>query len=96
MTESQIQKQIIDALKIAGHLVFRMNAGQTSYNVKLAPKGTPDLLTISPKGKITWIEVKAGKGKLRDSQVVMHHDLKRRGQRVIVAYNSTQIQECFD
>ena len=85
MTESEIQKQIITYLKLSNYLVFRMNSGKTQYNVQLCPKGTPDLLAISPQGKTLWIEVKTASGKLRESQVKMIADLESRGQKVIIA-----------
>lgn len=85
MSESEIQKQIIDALKLSGHLLFRMNAGKAANNIRLCPKGTPDLLAISRGGKTTWIEVKTPSGALRPAQKEMIADLESRGQRVIVA-----------
>lgn len=84
MTESQIQKQIIDYIRLLNGLVFRMNAGSTKHNVKLAPKGTPDLFTVTPFGAY-WIEVKTATGKLRKSQVAMIKKLRDMGQIVIVA-----------
>ena len=85
-TESIIQKEIIDYLKKIGALVFRMNSGSTKYNVKLAPKGTPDLLTVLcyPHNKAIWLEVKTEKGDLRDSQISMITELHNRGQEVYV------------
>jgi len=84
MTESQIQKQIMDYLKSLGALVFRMNSGNAKYNVKLAPSGTPDLLAVL-RTQTVWIEVKTETGTLRDSQRFMIKELEGRGQKVIVA-----------
>ena len=84
MTESQIQKQIIDYLKSLGALVFRMNSGNAKHNVKLAPSGTPDLLVVL-RTQTVWIEVKTETGTLRDSQRFMIKELEARGQRVIIA-----------
>lgn len=91
MTESTTQKQIISALKLSGFLIFRMNAGRTTHNVHLSPPGTPDLLTVSPRGETIWIEVKGPKGKLRPAQETMIADLEKRGHRVIVARNVADV-----
>ena len=84
LSESEIQKQIIDHCTNMGALVFRMNAGSRQYNNKQAPKGTPDLFVVL-NGKCLWIEVKTEKGKVSDIQQEMHTRLINMGQRVIVA-----------
>jgi len=85
MTESEIQKGIIDYSKAAGCICIRMNSGYSGRNnIKLSPPGTPDLLIISRAGVI-WVEVKTGKGGLRQSQIEMHGRLRELGQTVIVA-----------
>lgn len=82
--EGIIQKSIIKFCEDLGGKVFRMNAGQVKYNVKLSPKGTPDLYVVLP-GKSLWIEVKKKTGKVSDVQEEMHEELTSLGQRVIVA-----------
>lgn len=95
MNESTIQKQITDYLKLRGALVFRMNAGSIKRNVKLAPDGTPDILAILP-WKTIWIEVKAGKSKLRKSQELMIKELEMRGQIVIIARSIDDVIGALD
>jgi hypothetical protein len=86
MTESEIQKQIIDYAIVKGCEVFRMNAGKSGrYNTRLCPPGTPDLLIVGHVG-CTWVEVKAKDGKLRATQDKMHKILRGFRQQVIVAY----------
>jgi len=92
MTESQIQKEIIEALKLHGALVFRLNSGSRQKNVKLCPSGTPDILAILPH-KTLWIEVKTEKGILRPSQEKMISELIKRGQIVLVARSVDQVIE---
>ena len=82
-SEGTIQKEIIDLLKLRGSLVFRMNAGSAKYNVKLAPRGTPDLLAVLP-GTAIWLEVKTPKGKVSEDQFNMINDLRDRGELVYV------------
>jgi len=83
-TESAIQKEIIDYLKLRNALVFRLNAASMSSRIKPCPPGTPDILAITYNG-VLWVEVKTEKGKLRPSQEKMHAELQERGQRVIIA-----------
>ena len=84
MTESEIQKQIIDYCTAKGALVFRMNAGSRNYNNKQAPKGTPDLFVVK-KPVAVWVEVKTPTGKVSEVQEKMHDRLRELGQRVIIA-----------
>jgi hypothetical protein len=90
MTESTIQKQIIDYCKAKNCIVMRMNSGARNYNVKLCPPGTPDLLIIRDYNNdefsnVVWIEVKTEKGKVSKVQKEMHVELFARDQCVIVA-----------
>ena len=84
MTETEIQKEIIEYLKTIGAIVFRMNSGRAKNNVKLCPPGTPDLMAVLKTG-IIWIEVKTETGTLRDTQVKMHKKLTDLNQNVIIA-----------
>jgi len=84
-SEADIQREIKDYLEYANYLVFRMNAGRAKKNVTGAPAGTPDLFSISPKGRHLWIEVKTEDGELSPVQASMHTKLMERGDSVIVA-----------
>jgi len=92
MTESQIQKQIIDYLKLSGYLVFRMNSGKARNNIRLCPPGTPDLLAVSSKGNL-WIEVKTDSGKCTKEQNDMQYDLRKTGEQVIIARSLDDVKE---
>jgi hypothetical protein len=39
LKESDLQRDAINLLKVAGWLVFRMNAGRAKFNVSLCPAG---------------------------------------------------------
>jgi Holliday junction resolvase len=90
--EGIIQKDIIKFCESLGGKVFRMNSGQVKYNVKLSPKGTPDLLAILPNRSL-WIEVKKKDGKVSGVQKDMHKELTELGQCVIVARCIDDIME---
>lgn len=83
-TESDIQREIVEQLRLRGALVFRMNAGRGRQNQRLAPPGTPDLLCIEPHRR-RWIEIKTPAGKLSQDQKAMHERLEQYGEEVIVA-----------
>lgn len=84
MTESEIQREIVAYLKVRDYMVFRMNSGYIKSNVKLSPKGTPDLLVIAPSGRVLWLEIKTATGKLNVSQTMMHSKLRIHKQVVFV------------
>ena len=80
MSETQLQKSIVDALNQAGYWAFRVNSGTRSNGtVKLAPKGTPDICLVSPPG---WLEVKLPGKELSEDQKTWHARARRLGVRV--------------
>jgi len=95
MTETEIQKQIIDFLKALSFIVFRMNAGKGRHNQYLAPKGTPDLLVIG-RGRTLWIEVKTATGTVSADQKIMHDKLAAEGQTVIIARSVEDVKYAID
>ena len=63
MTETQIQKDILDFLEAhpAVLYVFRCNSGTAKakgFRVRMAPAGTPDIIGWMKSGKALAIEVK--------------------------------------
>lgn len=92
MTENEIQKSIIDWCEARGDMVLRMNAGRTQHNVRLAPKGTPDLMCLPRGGGVYWIEVKQPGKKPTEDQLAMHKELFSRGHLVIVACSYEDVE----
>ena len=86
MTESELQKQAIDLLKLSGFIVFRLNSGKARNNIRLCPVGTPDLLAVR-NGRVIWIEMKKTGGKTSLVQDEMIRDLRRHGQEVHIVDN---------
>jgi len=84
MSESDIQREIVEELRLRGAVIFRMNAGRGKGWQLLCPPGTPDLLVIEPH-HTWWCEVKTPTGKLTDDQVAMHERLEMMGHEVVVA-----------
>jgi hypothetical protein len=81
MSETTLSRSIRSALTAAGAWVVRVPAGQ--YRVRggilhCAEPGFPDLLCLSPAG---FLEVKVGRAKLREEQVIWHDKAARHGLR---------------
>lgn len=71
--ETITQSSVIEALKVAGHTVYRINSGRMRRRYKVAPTGWPDLIVVlAPDGHLVGLEVKVpGKEKPRASQEQM-------------------------
>ena len=78
MSETDLQRAILEALAARGYWAMRVNSGArpiaaTGSNarrmIRLAPPGTPDVLVIKP---YCWLEVKLAKGRLTDYQSAWH------------------------
>ena len=84
-TETELQREIMDALGAEGWMVMRLNSGGRIGRVQLLPKGTPDLLALPPQGAqcgSIWIEVKVPGQEPSRVQREAHTDLRMRGERV--------------
>ena len=97
ISETKIQKHIIDALYKLGWLVLRNHAQGVKYTGgrgKNPSAGIPDLLAVK-ESKYVWIEVKTPKGKLSKSQEDMHLKLRFHGATVLVATSVEDIIDSF-
>jgi len=83
MLESQIQKQIIDYLRLRGYFVYK-NVSVGTYNKKtdryipMSTKGIADLTAIKD-GKVYQIEVKRKGGKQSQYQKDFQKDWEAKG-----------------
>jgi hypothetical protein len=86
VSESDIQRAILDAFQAMGVLAFRINSGKVRTRggwYQGAPAGFPDILVVvPPSGRLLGIEVKDRNGDERESQVRMHDALSRHGAAV--------------
>jgi hypothetical protein len=90
MTEAKLQAAIIQTAQLAGWLAIRLNAGVAwsrdgRYPIRLAPKGTPDLLLIGPAGQLVFCECKSRRGVVSAEQATMIARLQGMDHEVIVA-----------
>jgi len=93
-TEAEIQKNIIEILKLKKYVVVRINSGMRMVGNRAirfyqimnngAISGFPDLLAFK-NNQILMIEVKTKKGKLRASQEEFIKLAEKHGNTIIVA-----------
>ena len=85
-----LQPKIIKLLKANGYLVINNHA------TAIGMRGVPDLLVISPEGKMTFIEIKYGKDRLSELQKYFIEELKKRNVSVIIARDVSDISELIN
>ncbi len=78
LKESEIQRQIKEALQWRGWFVVKIHQSLGSY------KGISDLYALKD-GQHVWIEVKTPRGRLSDHQKRFRDNIERQGGQFIVA-----------
>jgi hypothetical protein len=80
VTETQLQRAILDALNLLpGVYAFRVNSGRRG-KVHLAPAGTSDILAVvAPHGRFCGLEVKLTGQKLNAAQVAFRDRVRELG-----------------
>lgn len=101
MPESTFQKKIIQALRNNGFLVYKQNVFSGLINGHFMssgiPEGASDLVVVVPPHGITvFVELKSGKGKQRDKQVVFQKEIESRGGTYLLLSSKTGLRECLD
>lgn len=88
MTETAIQKEIMQTARAMGHKCYRINSGRAKTKggyVHLAEMGTPDLFVIMSGGRSLWVEVKKPGEEPTVVQRLRHRELRNMGHAVTVA-----------
>ena len=86
MTEQEIQKQIIDYLKIKGCLVFKHNNfGKVRGHFYHNTIGVSDIIGLNKNGKFIAVEVKKPGGKPSKEQIEFLEDVKNKNGIAILA-----------
>lgn len=93
--EKEIQRSILEYLKLRGHYCFRNNTGAFSIPqqglfkrrfIRFGEVGSPDIVgCLKGKGLFFGIEVKSEKGQLTDNQKEIQATILSLGGRYIVA-----------
>lgn len=82
MTETDLIRITIKALKSVGYWPIRINSGSAKIKrgyLHLAPKGTPDICLVYPCG---WLEAKLPGEKCSPDQTAWHARARAHGVRV--------------
>lgn len=92
--ESEIQKSIVDYLKLKKYVVFKhRNVGIFKQDTKkyiplpTGELGISDIIGCSPRGQFVAIEVKKPGGKPSDNQIDFLHKIRLNGGIAILAYS---------
>jgi hypothetical protein len=93
MSETQLVRGILDALKAKGVWSWRCNSGATviksaKYGDRFlsgAPKGSPDILLVLPGGRLAGIECKTATGRQNPNQKAWQKKAEANGVRYGVA-----------
>lgn len=85
MSESKLQKKILDWLKENGCWVFK--------TVVCNRSGIPDVIGCTPKGRLFGIEVKYGHNKASQLQEYNLREIAKRGGIAILAYDLETVKK---
>jgi hypothetical protein len=80
-TEKQVQHKIVSLLRQCGVPVYSTSQARPSH----VGEGISDLIAMSPKRGVAFIEVKRSKGKQRPSQAQFQKDCEAAGGTYILA-----------
>lgn len=78
MAEYELYPKIVDRLNHLGFHAWREHVGYCRNRWHGAPEGAPDIWFVAPGGFLFLIEVKAGRGKLRQSQIRFRQEMRRK------------------
>jgi len=98
MKETEIQKQILDYLRLKKVFCYRQNSGafktQSGHFYRFGTAGSPDIIAVI-NGKYIGIEVKLPKGRQSQSQKDFQKQLENAGGEYILARNLSDIISKF-
>lgn len=78
MLEKDIERYLTQEVKKRGGMCFKfVSPGNT---------GVPDRIVLTPGGKVVFVELKTGTGRLQPIQRYMHREMRKRGAEVDVLY----------
>lgn len=97
VSEAAIEREIVVFLRGKGFFVAKIpNDALYKCNVSNVVKGMPDLIAISPKGVLYFLEVKRPGGKVRPAQKAVHRTLREYGQRVKIVRGLSDLSDLLE
>ncbi|HSV26466.1 MAG TPA: VRR-NUC domain-containing protein [Sedimentisphaerales bacterium] len=81
MTESEVQKQILDGLRALGAVI------DVTHDARHRPAtpGVPDIIAALPNGRTLWVECKGENGRVSEEQLSFIARLRANGHTALVA-----------
>lgn len=98
MTETQIQKNCLDWLKIMGFMSWRQNNGGRWMGDRYIPtagrKGVADIIILHNKTSI-WLEIKSETGRQSEDQIKFQQDVEKSGNVYLLVRSLKELQDRF-
>ena len=99
--ESRLKAQVELFLSEKGYIPLRLNVGlfytKNGYPIRTGlPKGTSDMLAISPSGQAVFIETKVHPRKPTKEQLNFIRVMKKQGCKAGVVYNIDELKELLN
>jgi Holliday junction resolvase len=91
-TETEIQKEILEYLRVQGFFVWRQNSGAIKRKYAVGQTGIPDIIGIGPGGVFLGIEVKKPGKQLSTMQTQFFVEAQNRGAVVIRAESVADVK----
>lgn len=101
LLEKDIQRNIIDYLRLLKYVVFKHNSTQFGirdgerFSFRNGDKGIADLIACSPKGRFVAIEVKKPGGKPSPDQLAFLDNVRSCGGIGILAFSLDDVVEAL-
>ena len=99
--ESRLKAQVELFLSEKGYIPLRLNVGlfytKNGYPIRTGlPKGTSDMLAISPSGQAVFIETKVHPRKPTKEQLNFIRVMQKQGCKAGVVYNIDELKELLN
>jgi hypothetical protein len=99
--ESKLKAQVELFLSKKGYIPLRLNVGlfytKNGYPIRTGlPKGTSDMLAISPSGQAVFIETKVHPRKPTAEQLNFIEVMRKQGCKAGVVYNIEELKELLN
>lgn len=99
-TETEVVRQCVQYLKLAGFFSWRSNTGAAVYTsaagkrrlVRYGEPGVSDILGVLPGGRMLCVECKTGGGRLSDAQAAFLGRVRAAGGLALVVSSVTELQ----
>jgi hypothetical protein len=92
--ETEIQKEILQYLKLRNIYCWRNNAGLVIKGrvIHMSPAGSPDIIGVMPDGRFLGIEVKQPRKDLTDKQAEFMAKLRDNKAYCFVAHSVSEVE----